>query len=368
MVDWNAIGLIFLNWRTRRKVTRMEKLVKPYASKITAKTESSVKPISGTFICVRPPDYEGIQANSWAAEDWKNEFRRLLALGIDTAIFQGTVAENTQNQWWIYYPISDSTLQEIQSITNRLKKPPTMESHVIPDILSAAQKTGMKIHLGLFSCVTGWYTTSSSNLVQQIQAEEIAVAKDLLRLYGNHPALAGWYISPEIMYFLHGRKLKLNMNAFLQGITKILKSGNNKLLIGISPGSTLPKGNPEPVLQFWKETLQDSGVNVLYPQDAVGQLVNFPDEMVKLWKFWNSIAKDAQLSLWANCENFERKSFNLPNPFDAASFPRLHWQLAAATPYVEKIVCWECMYFLNANGTIGGNALEKDYRKYFCSN
>jgi hypothetical protein len=364
-MNFEEIGRKFLNWQIHKKVLKMQRMLDAYIPKIKTSDRTTIKPITGTFICPKPPDYEGIKANIWTTENWITEFKRLQSLGIDTAILQGSVAEDTQKQWSIYYPISDSTLTEIQSITQRLKNPPIKEVHVLPAILDAAKVTNMKIHVGLFNCIHGWFGKSSAQLVQQIQTEEIAIARDLISQYGNHPALAGWYISPEIMYFLHGRTLQLDMNRFLSGITQVLKEATPNLPIGISPGSTLPKGNPEPVIQFWKNTLLNSGVDLLYPQDAVGQLVNFPDKAEKLWKFWNKIAQETQQKLWANCESFERTSFNPPNPFDAASFPRLHWQLAAASPYVDRIVCWECMYFLNSNGAIGGNKLEQEYRQYF---
>jgi hypothetical protein len=346
----------------------MANLVNKYEASIPTQDPNSVKPITGTFICPRPPDYEGIVATPWSTTEWIKEFQRLKEMGIDTAILQGAVAEDTQKHWYIYFPIADSTMQEIHTISDRLKNPPQKYPHVVPALLDAAEQTGIKIHLGLFNCVHGWFGLSNAQLVQQIQAEEIAIAKDLIRLYGQHPAVAGWYISPEIMYFLHGRTLKLDMHSFLSGITHVLKAATPHLPIGISPGSTLPKGNPESVITFWKQTLQNSGVDLLYPQDAVGQVVNFPDKIHKLWEYWNRIARDTGLHLWANCESFERKSFNPPNPFEAADFPRLHWQLAAASPYVEKIVCWECMYFLNEKGAVGGEALVNTYRQYFITN
>jgi hypothetical protein len=365
LVDWNALGVRFLNWRIARKRASLNKLLDRYSNKMNQTTKSSVTPITGTFITPNPPDYEGINAIEWSTKEWTMEFKRLQSLGIDTAILQGVISEDTEKNWEIYYPISESAMHALTTATDRLQHKPKQYPNVLPAIMSAAQETGMNIHLGLFNTLYGWFGKSTPFLVEQIQAEQIAVAQDLIDLYGNHPALAGWYISPEIMYFLHGKMLKLDMNAFLKGITNILKRETPNLPIGISPGSTLPKGNPEPVIKFWHNTLTNSGVDILYPQDAIGQLVNFPDKAVKLWQFWNSIAQETGLRLWANCESFERASFNMPNPFIASSFERLHWQLTAASPYVEKIVCWECMYFLNTHGAKEGSTLEQQYKQYF---
>lgn len=365
MVNWANISLPILNWQIRKKRTQLQKTLSPYIAKITDIDRTTLKKITGTFIYAKPPDYEGLRTIDWSKADWMKEFLRLKAMGIEIAILQSTVVEDTEKNWYICYPISETTIQKIITINQRIGNLPIMKTHVLPAILDAAQETNMKIHLGLFGSITGWYTISSPHLVKEIQAEQIAIAKDLLAQYSNHPALAGWYISPEIMYFLHGKTLKLNMNDFLKGITSVIKSKTPTLPIGISPGSTLPKGNPEPVIQFWKNTLINSGIDLLYPQDAVGQLVYFPDKVEKLWIFWNKIANETKLKLWANCENFERASFNLPNPFISTSFPRLHWQLAAASPYVERILCWECLFFLNSKGAVDGEKLEKEYHQYF---
>ena len=365
LVDWNALGVRFLNWRIARKRASLNKLLDRYSNEINQANKSSVRAITGTFITPNPPDYEGINAIEWSTKEWTMEFKRLQSLGIDTAILQGVISEDTEKNWEIYYPISESAMHILTTATDRLQHKPILCPNVLPAIMNAAHHTGMNIHLGLFNTLHGWFGKSNPFLVEQIQAEQIAVAKDLLNLYGSHPALAGWYISPEIMYFLHGKMLKLDMNLFLKGITSVLKKGTPKLPIGISPGSTLPKGNPEPVLEFWHRTLTNSGVDILYPQDAVGQLVNFPDKAVKLWQFWNSIAQKTGLRLWANCESFERASFNMHNPFIASSFERLKWQLAAASPHVEKVIGWECMYFLNPQGAAGGATLEQQYRNHF---
>ena len=364
-MDLERIFRFYLNWQIRKKVNRMKDLVETHYSENRDYNRDSIKPISGTFIYGTPPDYEGVKAMRWTSEEWEIEFRRLKKLGIDTAIVQSTVIEDTQENLWIYYPISDSTLSEITSINQRVKTTPIMEPQLITAILDAAEKTQMKIHMGLFFPIKGWFGTSSSKLVQQIQVEEIAIARDLVRLYGKHPALAGWYISPEIIYPLQGKKLNLDMNTFLKGITKILKSATPNLPIGISPGSNIPEGDSKPLLDFWTKTLQDSGIDLLYPMDAIGQLVNYPDKIAEFWKFCRGIAEKTNVKLWANCESFERKNFNNPNPFEAASFQRLLWQLATVTPYVEKIVSWECMFFLNGKGAAGGDKLEKEYRKFF---
>lgn len=365
MMDWEEVGKPLLNWQTRRKLKRLNRDMAMHMDLLEKTPKSAIKPISGTFICPRPPDYEGIRAVAWSEEDWVTEFKRLQGLGVDTAILQSTVLEDSEGHLSIYYPISEYTLNLLSSVTKRMKASPVLETHVLDRILNAAQKTGMKIHVGLFFAITGWFGVSSAELVEQIQRENIAVAKDLLRLYKNHPSLAGWYISPEIIYPLHGKKLHLDMHSFLRGITEILKRGTPNLPIGISPGSDLPRDENDPVIDFWVRTLTDSGVDNLYPQDAMGQLVNFPPTVRKLWAHWQRIAQKTGLLLWANVELFERRSFNKPNPFEAAYFQRILWQLAACSPYVEKVVSWECMFFLNARGAAGGDVLEKEYRQYF---
>jgi hypothetical protein len=213
--------------------------------------------------------------------------------------------------------------------------------------------------------VKGWYGLPRPSFIEEILGEELAVAADLAARYATRKSFAGWYVSPEIIYGLHGRRRDLDFNAFLRRLTAPLRAAAPSARIGISPASYFRADRMEEVEAFWIRAFAGSGVDTLYPQDSVGVLAVRPGDAAALWKSWARVASASGLELWANCESFERKNFGDGLPLDSAAFPRFLAQLEAASPRAGKILTWEAMYFLNPAGPPGAAALEEGYREFF---
>lgn len=367
MIDW--LDLMrwmrpWLNYQAEKKRRAMQPFLQTYASALAEKDPAAIKPITGTFIYHRPPDYAGANTRGWTTPDWVREFAYLKARGIDTVIYQGAIGETTQGEWYVYYPIPPATLTRLASIQDRLRKPAHIEPG-IQAILDAAKETGLSVHLGLYNLLKGWFGLPRQAFIAQVLAEELSMLPDLIDLYGRHAALAGWYISPEIMFTCHGHVRKVDMHAFLSRLTAPLRQATPHLPIGLSPGSFWnPRLMPK-VEDFWVRTLTGSGVDLLYPQDSVGVLAVSPADAPAVWQSWQRIAQRAGVRLWANCESFERVHYGERDPFVAAPFARLLSQLEAASPHVEKVVTWEALYFPRAGGAPQGAALESAYRAFF---
>ena len=113
-----------------------------------------------------------------------------------------------------YYPIPETSLRELASIERRLGKPPVLDPR-LDDVVAAAAECGLELHLGLYNVGRGWMPLPSRKFIEQVCREELVVARDLAKRYGQSPALKGWYISPEIFYLYHGLLRRLDMHAFL---------------------------------------------------------------------------------------------------------------------------------------------------------
>jgi len=92
---------------------------------------------------------------------------------------------------------------------------------------------------------------------------------------------------------------------------------------------------------YWIANLSGSGVTHLCLKDSVGVLGVRPAAAPALWESWRRVADATGLRLWANCETFEAINSGNRNPLVAATFPRLLFQLEAATHIVDKILTWD---------------------------
>jgi len=80
----------------------MRSFLSDYGAAIAGKEAASIRPVSGTFIYHRPPDYRGAPAAAWGKEEWLREFGRLKSLGIDTVLYQGAVGAVARAEWpWL---------------------------------------------------------------------------------------------------------------------------------------------------------------------------------------------------------------------------------------------------------------------------
>ena len=195
------------------------------------------------------------------------------------------------------------------SIERRLGKPPVLDPR-LDDVVAAAEECGLELHLGLYNVGRGWMPLPDQKFIYQVCREELVVARDLAERYGQSPALNGWYISPEIFYLYHGLLRRLDMRAFLEPICRDLKSATPRARIGISPGTYARKSHHERIKQFWLETLRDTGVDLIYPQDTVGNQFVEVDQAESVWQLWEEIAEALQIELWANCEAFTRINYS----------------------------------------------------------
>lgn len=368
MIDFMTLTRWFgplMDRRVLRQRHDMIPYLESYGQSISSKNSGDIQKVSGTFIYNRPPDYAGAPSVNWKVSDWCNEFDRLKRLGIDTVIYQGCFAERTTGELFVYYPISAASLEKLSSIKKRVGREPVIEPK-LDDVVAAAEKSDMNLHLGLYNVLSGWYGLPSQKLIYQVQSEELLVAADLVRLYANSSALKGWYISPEIIFLSHGHFRSLDMNAFVKPIAQYLRKQTPDKRIGMSPGSLYNEKWREKIISFWIKTLQGTEVDLLYPQDSVGVLTNPPQKSHLVWEMWREVADKTGIELWANCEAFERNTFNEEkNPLVAAPFTRFLWQLESATPHVKKIVSWECMHFLKPDGALGSGNLLSDYNEFF---
>lgn len=140
------------------------------------------------------PEFEGtpkfssvfIQLNSvYKDTDWDKEFKASLEVGIDTWIIQYAEGFNDriEEKTSFYSPTSLPWVTKQYDIMNRM--------------FEAAERNGMKLIVGLYP---GDYSKRDTTRPEQydfLVERNKLVFDELFAFWGNHPNLAGWYITEE---------------------------------------------------------------------------------------------------------------------------------------------------------------------------
>ncbi len=210
-----------------------------------------------------------IQLNGVYKEtNWDEEFKASREVGIDTWIIQYAEGFNdrTNEKSSFYSPTNLPWVTKQYDIMNRM--------------FDAAERNGMKLIVGLYPGDYSKEDTTKPEQYEFLVERNKQVFDELFALWGNHPSLAGWYITEE---FHDGsypvgwqQEPALSMLAnYLQTVAAYVKSKSPKEVC-IAPA--LWRGMPADLCGKWfgKIFAQTPDIDVLYLQDIGGRcLVDF---------------------------------------------------------------------------------------------
>ena len=287
-----------------------------------------LKKITGSFIAAHAPDYVGVPTLDWDAARWSELFASMQSDGIDTVILQASLWHELGE---CYYP------------TVRFAGEYKVWNTVEP-MLSAARKCGMQVFLGGYGSVAGWKEGREGLEASRLEiVRQIDCLQELLK-YRDY--FDGLYFTPETAF--RGSRvpeteamLNLLYRNFFSRVREL--APEKKLLI--SPASKYFSGMDEDFLGFWQNVFKDALPDIIAPQDSVGCCGCTLEEPPAMWQLWKKLADRLNLELWSNVELFERVDFGGAEPFRRAGEERIFHQIAAESPYVSKMICWEYAYF-----------------------
>lgn len=295
-------------------------------------------PISGTFIYAHAPDYGGCVTLDWHQEEWEKLFAGFQEKNLDTAIFQAAVWKELEE---CYYPSKYFGNFRCWQ--------------VIPEMLKAAEKYGIKVYLGGYGSTTGWDPGFNRETAEKEFAAQSGCLQELSRYADD---FAGIYLAPETAFFGNapGEREKHLNYLYRKYFTWINENLPGKEII-ISPCSKYYPDSAEKFVNFWDTVWQDVENAILAPQDSVGsRCCTLPDQP-EMWDCWKIVAQHHRMKLWADIELFARIGGIDPDSALAAPAERVAAQLTHAAAAVEKCVCWEYPYF--AGNVQGGKELSK---------
>ena len=282
----------------------------------------SVLPVTGTFLNLPYQDvrnkYTNPLAMDYTSPDfWTAKVGEMSRMGMEYLVLMA-VANEGQSYYpsklmpWVYNPA--------------LKSP-------VDAIMDAAAANGMKVFMS-----TGWAKDQDDNLRDPaIKGRQIEMMNELAGLYGNHPAMYGWYLPVEDCF---GPVLTDYAVDAVNALTDMARSLTPDAKVLISPYGIFNSDFDDP---RYEQQIMRLKVDIIAYQDEIGCVrERYPlPRLRENWKKLREIHDKTNIQMWANCESFawEKATNDRTSALVPASFSRLLSQLAVATEGgVDRII------------------------------
>lgn len=285
--------------------------------------------ITGTFLDEISHD---IPSQNWGESEWREDFRIMKAVGIDTVILI-----RSGHKRWATYP-SKVLEREMGAF-----EPPV---DLVDLFLRLAEEEGMSFFFGSYDSGKYWH---EGKYEKEIQISK-DVASEVWEKYGSSPAFKGFYLSCEVSGKFRGI---VDIYADLGRHCKKLSGG---LPVLISPyiagrknpnsfeeAATVDATTPERHEREWEEILSgiEGAVDILAFQDGH---VDF-DELAEYLAINRELARKHGMQSWTNLETFDR---DMPIKFLPIKWEKLLLKLEAAERAgLDKIITFEFSHFLS---------------------
>ena len=309
---------------------------------------------NGTFI-------QSWLSSSWSDEQWQSEIENMKDAGIEYLILQDVANKAYKSSgggWSVYY---DTELEVFNDAI--------VYNDVIESALRNCSGTGIKVFVGLAmfddfwteGAITGQYAEMcdvASQMVTEIYSKYYSRYSD---------CFYGWYFTPELNNVL---TCQVNISGMSKGLNKIIDSINNSnadLPLLLSPffSEYLANTHTGTLINLVRllNSVNFRDGDIFAPQDAVGALWTSPEKLEKTWKMYSQAvnACDADLKLWANCENFciaiAKSPLNgiITRPttentvYVTSTLDRFVWQMEVASKYCDNIITFSYNHYFSPN-------------------
>ncbi|GIV16051.1 MAG: hypothetical protein KatS3mg022_1486 [Armatimonadota bacterium] len=251
-------------------------------------------------------------------------------------------------------------LQWTQTDGKNLFEPPDP----FPAILELAHQRRMKFVFGLRHDGRWWHEWGNAEYLKEEARESGALAREVYRRYGKHPAFAGFYIPYELWDASWTETQVENLRELLRaigGACRQIAPGKPVLLAPFFAGLL----SPEQFEQLWLKLLRERPVDVVALQDGVGARGwddQIEERVVPYFAAMQRACKQRGVRLWCDLECFRLTNNNPSRPaFAPASAQRITQQLKAVAPYVERVVTFDFYHYMSP---YRGEAQKRLYEGY----
>ena len=281
-----------------------------------------VLPVTGTFLNLAYQDVRNKYTNPLGSDNtdpalWGAKVCEMKKMGMEYLVLMAVANEEKS-----YYP---SSLMGWQY--------PQWRQSPVDAIMDAAAENGMKVFMS-----TGWAKDQDDNLRDPaIKGRQIEMMTELAGIYGEHPAMYGWYLPVEDCF---GPVLTDYAVEAVNALTAKARELTPGKKILISPYGIFNSDFDDP---RYAEQICRLEVDIIAYQDEIGCVrESYPlTRLRENWKKLRTIHDRAGIEMWANCESFawEGNTNDRTSALVPASFSRfLSQQVAASAGGVDRII------------------------------
>lgn len=324
--------------------------VSPFGNK---PSEQKCNPeFNGTFI-------QSWLSSSWSDEDWQSEIKNMKDAGIEYLIIQDVANKAFKSSgggWTVYY---DTELEAFDGATKY--------GDVIESALRNCKGTGIKVFIGLAMFDDFWSEGAITGQYSEMCDVAAQMVSEIYEKYYSQysECFYGWYFTPEFNNVL---TCQVNIGGMSRGLNRIIDAINDtnaELPLLLSPffAEYLANNHTGTLINLVRllNSVNFRDGDIFAPQDAIGALWTSPKNLEKTWKMYSQAvnACDADLKLWANCENFciaiAKSPLNgfLTRPttentaYVTSTLDRFVWQMEVASKYCENIITFSYNHYFS---------------------
>ncbi|GIV19008.1 MAG: hypothetical protein KatS3mg023_0759 [Armatimonadota bacterium] len=253
-------------------------------------------------------------------------------------------------------------LQWTQADGQNLFEPPDP----FPAILELAHQRRIKFIFGLRHDSRWWREWGNVEYLREEARESAALAREVYRRYGKHPAFAGFYIPYELWDGSFTDAQLKSLRELLHAVGTVCRqlAPNKPVFLAPFFAGLL---SPERFEQLWLKLLQGRPVDVVALQDGVGARGwddQVEERVVPYFAAMQRACRQQGVKLWCDLECFRLTNANPARPqFAPASAERVMRQLRVVSPYVERVVIFDFYHYMSPYRGEAHKALYEGYLK-----
>lgn len=296
--------------------------------------------------------------SKWDEKRWASEVELMEKDGVEYLVLQDLANMDTSGNWTVYY---DSSINAFSSAE--------YPADVVSMAFNAVKGTNIKVFVGLTMFDAFWTTGTLDSKFTKVCDITADMLQDIYdRYYKSYSDnFYGWYFTMELNNILNcqpgtSRAVK-GLNTVLDRATKVdpvlplMTSPFTSNYLSLGMGAAFGQWLKVFTQANWRDG------DIIAPQDAVGADWIDEEDLRTIWEmYYRAINEsDADLKLWANCENFTLAIadgigagfITRPASENTVSVPatldRFTRQMEIASHYCENIITFSYTHYYSEN-------------------
>ena len=220
---------------------------------------------------------------------------------------------------------------------------------VCPNAMDILMEEAARLHLSVYLSVGfygNWVDPVGNMRSAEVEERAKTAAQTLYAAYASNPAFAGWYLPDETEAGPYFRPVFLD---YVNRYSRFFRALDPGKPILIAPYGT----NKISADDTFVRQLEEMDVDYVAYQDEVGVQKSTSDQTGEYYAALRRAHDKAGKSrLWADIEMFDFEGRVYGSALIPAKIERIEKQIAAVSPYVEKILCYAYPGLLSRPGSI----------------